>query len=97
MKVGAVYLLAGGHVLRYQGPWGKDNHAPITGNGLAFRLPSEPVESPAVGYSAGRGEVTRELTASDIPWLLEREAAEKARNLPWRETRLVIEELERGS
>lgn len=96
-RVGGIYLLRGGKLLRYQGPWGIYHERQMpTGHGLAFRAPSEGVSLPAVGYSADPSEVLRgPLDARDVPWLRERLQAEKARQLPCQETQLVLDELEK--
>ena len=96
MKVGALYLLMNGRILRYQGPWGLDNHAAVPeAHCLAFSPPREGLMSPAVGYSSEASRVIRALRHVDIPWLQKRMASEKVRNLDWEETRHVIYELER--
>lgn len=76
MKIGSVYLLRGGHVLRYQGLYA--NKGPC----LAFRGVRAGVSEPPTGYSASRDEVLREVTEADLPWLKQREAGAAARNLP---------------
>lgn len=97
MIVGRIYLLKGGDVLRYQGPWGKDSCAPLGKHDcLAFADPSQGVSSPASGTSIARSYVLQEVTARDIPWLLRREQQQKARGLhAWAETRRIIEEVEK--
>lgn len=80
--VGKLYLLVGGDLMRYQGPYGGDNYAPLTsGACLAFSSPLLPVSSPAVGYSANAERVLKQLTAEDIQWLIARKAALLSRNL----------------
>lgn len=96
MRVGALYLLANGYLMRYQGPWGLSNYATVPdAHGLAFSAPTVTVSPPAVGYAASAERVIRMLRHTDLPWLLRRESAEKARNLAWEETRFVIDEIER--
>ena len=75
LKVGALYMLKGGHVMRYRGPWGG------TGSCGAYQMPTEELSDPPVGYSASAEEVLRELTAADVPGLVERVAALRARGL----------------
>lgn len=75
MRVGGVYLLRGGRVMRYQGPWGG------TGPCLAFRFVRDGVEDPPVGLSVDGGDVFQEVTLADEPWLLTRRAQCAARNL----------------
>lgn len=75
LTVGKVYLLRGGNLLRYQGPWGGK------GPCLAFRCPQEGVSDPPVGYSASEGEVLREVTQADRGWLETRRDQARARNL----------------
>ena len=87
--VGKVYLLRGGYILRYQGPWGGK------GPCLAFRCPQEGVSDPPVGYSASVEEVIREVTQADRDWLLTRRDQARARNLheSVADTEFVLQEL----
>jgi len=75
VKVGAVYLLRGGHVLRYQGPYA--NKGPC----LAFRGVRAGVSESPSGYSTSQDQVLREVTSTDLDWLKRREAEAAARNL----------------
>lgn len=75
MKIGSVYRLRGGLVLRYHGPWGGK------GPCLAFQSVSEEVSDPPVGYSAAVEAVLGEVTAADLPWIRERSKQAAARGL----------------
>lgn len=75
LTIGKVYLLKGGNVRRYQGPWGGK------GPCLAFRCVQEGVSEPPVGYSASEEEVLREITGADRDWLTSRRDQARARNL----------------
>jgi hypothetical protein len=95
---GTLCQLRGGHLMRYQGPWGtegEDRMKVVRSRGLAFRAPSEGLQEPAAGYSAGHWELLRVLTAADLPWLRERAEQARSRNLEVevRETEYVIAEL----
>ena len=81
LTVGKVYLLKGGHVLRYQGFYCNSNGTPGKGPNLAFRCVQEGVTEPATGYSAAPGDVLREITAADRDWLKSRRENAQARNL----------------
>lgn len=86
LKLGSLYILVGGLVLRFHGPYG--GKGPM----LSFRTPSVDLEEGPHGASFSREEVTKELTADDLPWLLERLDALEERNLDVEaeEARLVI-------
>lgn len=75
MKIGGIYLLRGGLVLRYQGLYA--NRGPC----LAFRHVSEGVQEPPVGYSADIGQVLREVTSADLDWIKQRRDDAVARDL----------------
>ena len=75
LTFGKVYLLRGGHILRYQGLYaGK-------GPCLAFRGVLDGVSEPPVGYSASIDEVLQEVTLNDAHWLKERREASLSRGL----------------
>jgi hypothetical protein len=93
LTVGTIYMLVGGKILRYQGPYTPPpGKAP--GPGLAFRAPSDGVQEPAVGYSASLSEVLRPLGPADLPMLRTRCEQARARNLMGlvEETEFVIKE-----
>jgi len=88
LKVGKVYLLRGGYLMRYQGPYAsskqklgvysikRDPSDPC----LAFRTPrAEHDPSCPTGYSASLSDVLREMT--DRTWLESRRDQARARNL----------------
>ena len=84
LRVGAIYLLRGGYILRYQGPYAPPPERfrrATPGPGLAFRAPSEGVQEPAVGYSAILSDVFRKLGPEDVPNLQKRRLNALARNL----------------
>jgi hypothetical protein len=84
--------------MRYQGPWGSvgDARHTSTATALAFRAPTEGLQEPAVGYSAGAWEIVRVLTLADVPMLETRLAEARARNLTHevREVSCVLAELQ---
>lgn len=89
LKVGRVYLLAGGHIMRYQGLYAGRDGKP-KGPCLAFRgvTGTHDPECP-VGYSASAEQVRREITAEDIGWLQERRAQAAARGLIAEEVEVI--------
>lgn len=91
LRVGGIYMVRGGHILRYQGPWGGK------GPCLAFRPPTHGVSEPPVGYSAAEVDVLYEVTAKDLPWLLDRREALKARSLSTEDINRVIDEVGKGN
>lgn len=94
LTVGAIYMLMGGRIMRYQGPYAPPpGKAP--GPGLAFRAPSDGVQEPAVGYSASLSEVLRKIGPEDVPSLRSRVEQARARKLMdlVEETEFVITEL----
>ena len=87
LKVGRVYLLVGGHLMRYQGLYA--NEGPC----LAFSSPLEAIMDLPTGYSASAEEVIREVTSSDREWLNIRVAALRSRGLPTAGVVCVLREL----
>jgi hypothetical protein len=76
LRVGAFYLLRGGHMLRYQGLY--SNKGPC----LAFgAVDIEGPFDPPCGYSASEGDVLQEITPADLEWLRFRREERKARNI----------------
>lgn len=70
MDVGKVYMLRGGLILRYQGPWGNPKaHRPNPNPCLAFRRVSESVSDPASAYSAVAEDVLYEITPDRLPMI----------------------------
>jgi hypothetical protein len=89
VKVGAVYMVRGGHLLRYRGLYSN------TGPCLAFGPVTEegPFDLP-VGYSAAKEDVLYEVTVKDLPWLRDRQEQLLARKLPTEDVQYLIAELE---
>lgn len=101
LRVGALYRVRGGHIMRYQGLWGTDNvpgpglvrgQFGLTQHCLALSHPSVPVHAPAVGYSAAHADV-RMLTAQDLEWLPKMVESAKAKGVEYRAAEIAIEEL----
>jgi hypothetical protein len=95
MQVGKIYMLKGGHILRYHGLYsGRGPCLAFQAPGVA--LPVTPEE--AVGYSADISEVLYKMMGKEMIAPLKRNVEElKARALveSAREIELVIEELEK--
>jgi len=94
LKVGKIYMLRGGHILRYHGPWGG------RGPCLAFQTPKEELAGNLdhiVGYSASESEVLYQFEKKNIPSLLGRIEDLKARAMFFaaEEIENVVKELER--
>lgn len=91
---GKLYLLKGGHVMRYHGAWGSTERdgfrATKPGHCGAYQAPSAELSDVAVGYSAGADEVIRELGPADLVWLDERFAQLMARNMEAEATEIRI-------
>lgn len=88
LEVGKVYLLKGGRLMRYQGPYSSSGHKPgiysikrdPANPCLAFRgVRDDHDPSCPTGYSANASEVIREMT--DRSWLKARRNQARARNL----------------
>jgi hypothetical protein len=92
MERGALYMVKGGHILRYQGPYSNKDGVP-TGPCLAFRVPSEGLSEPHVGYSASIDEVLHKITPGDLVWLGDRREQLIVRNLDTAEIDFAIQEL----
>lgn len=85
-QIGAVFLLVGGNLMRYQGPYGIEDmdaaqRLVFPKKCLAFRSAMEEASFPAVGYSASAAEVIRRITNADLDWLPMRREQAMARNL----------------
>lgn len=86
LRIGKLYLVRGGHILRLQGSWGTENKLPpleqhYSGRyNLAMTVPSSPVSAPASGASVNHDDL-RLLTAQDLAWLPQRAANARARGL----------------
>ncbi len=104
LKVGKIYMIVGGHIMRYQGQWKRpdkpafysmDNAEPA----CAFRNPSAGIIDPPGGGSVAAEDVMYEITAAHIPMLRQRVKAGRARNLHQYadEWELVIKELTNDS
>lgn len=80
LEVGKLYLLRGGHLMRYQGLYAKNGKP--KGPGLAFRGVRHH-HDPAVptGYSATKSEILRKVTIDDLSWLEVRRDEARARDL----------------
>jgi hypothetical protein len=98
LRIGKLYMVRGGHIMRLQGVWGSDNKLPpaeqcyIGRYNLALSHPSRPVDPPAVGYSASHDDL-RLLTAQDLAWLPRRAEMAKAKHVEYRDAEIAIEEL----
>ncbi len=89
MRVGAVYMVRGGNILRYRGLYTN------TGPCLAFGpVTEEGPFDPPVGYSASKEDVLYEITAKDLPWLKDRQNQSVARGLDVADVKHLIAELE---
>jgi hypothetical protein len=94
LVVGRIYVLVGGHILRYQGAYGKSGDERHTLKRVgAFRPPSQGLVEPASGYSDTADRALYQLTPQHIPQLRCRIAQLEARKLSSEEEYLVIEEL----
>lgn len=89
MEVGAIYLIRGGTILRYQGLYSG------TGPMLAFRRTAQGMVDPPSGGSVGPEDVLRKLTDADLGWLETRLQQERTRGLYYAasETERVISDL----
>ena len=107
MRVGAVYMVRGGHILRYRGVYARANRpqgfnpAPRPNDNpcLAFgSVQDEGPFDPPVGYSALAEDALYEVTPKDLPWIRDRREQMLARKLDVTDIEHLIAELEkRGS
>lgn len=86
LQIGKIYLLKGGYILRYRGPY--SGKGPM----LAFGSVLDPNEDP-VGYSAAPSEVVKRITRRDLDWLKKRQKETHARGLSDAEVACVIAEI----
>lgn len=95
LVVGHLYVLVGGYVLRYQGPYGRSGgkHSTSKRHIGAFRPPSHGLVEPACGYSANVDDVLYEITSEHLPMLQHRIQQLEVRQLSSEEERFIIEEL----
>jgi hypothetical protein len=79
MRRGRCYLVKGGDILRFVGPW-----SDRPGSHLAFRDPYLPLlqDGSLSGASIAQADVLTEIVASDFPWLTERIQQAMVRGLP---------------
>lgn len=99
MKVGAVYMVRGGHILRYRGVYASSGRAPLIDNPcLAFgSVEDEGPFDPPVGYSARAEDALYEITPKDLPWIRDRREQMLARKLDVVDIEHLIAELEKRS
>jgi hypothetical protein len=99
MKVGAVYMVRGGHILRYRGLYTRPERLGPTGRPadnpcLAFGpVQDEGPFDPPVGASIVRKDVLYEVTPSDLGWLRDRREQRLARKLDTADIEHLIREL----
>jgi hypothetical protein len=98
MKAGGVYMIRGGHVLRYRGLYasaGRPAGRPADNPCLAFGpVQDEGPFDPPVGASIGRKDVLYPITPADLGWLRERREAMLSRKLDTTDIEHLIAELE---
>ncbi len=92
LKVGTLYMLRGGHILRYHGLYA--NKGPC----LSFYGPEAPLDGLCAGYSGSADQVLREITSADLDGLENRRQQLIARNLHTdaATTAFVIAEIKAG-
>jgi hypothetical protein len=106
MKVGAVYMVRGGHILRYRGIYASRaeffGHRVVAriaiGTCLAFGpVTDEGPFDPPVGASIASEDVLYEITPKDLPWILVLDRKEQmlSRKLDVADIEHLIAELKR--
>jgi hypothetical protein len=103
LRVGKIYMIVGGHIMRYQGTWKRPDKSSFYSMdsaepACAFRDPSAGVVEPPSGGSVSAEDVMYEITVKHIPMLRQRVKAGRARNLNRYadEMEFVIKELSDG-
>jgi hypothetical protein len=105
MRVGAVYMIRGGHILRYRGvygpPKGYPGFNPVPREERPTCLAFGPVVDegpfdPPCGASIGVSEVRQVITPADLPWVRDRRDQMVARKLDVDDINHLIAELERA-
>ncbi len=95
LKPGKFYTIKGGHILRFNGVYGKPWGTLPKGNeNLAFSSPESEIAETATGYSCSQDDVLYEMTAENSEGLARRWWGLRFRNMSTADIEVVLTSLE---